>query len=50
MAHHEAVDVDPKALTNAERMWNNFAVAAKYGILAICGILGLLALAFVKFF
>lgn len=50
MAKHETVEVDPKALENAEKMWSNFTTASKYGIVATCVVLVILALAFVKFF
>lgn len=49
MASNKKVDVDPKALENAETMWGNFMVATKYSIIATALLLIALALAFVKF-
>lgn len=50
MADNKNVEVDSKQLQNAQDLWENFTEASKYTIYAICTILILLALAFVKFF
>lgn len=50
MGNHKAVEVDPKALAEAEKMWANFIVGGKLAIAGTCAILVLLALMFVKFF
>lgn len=47
--HTQAVDVDPQELQKAQEMWGAFACASKYAILAICGLLIALALAFIDF-
>lgn len=44
MGHHEPVDADPKALESAHGMWVNFTILTKYSVLAVVGILGLMAL------
>lgn len=44
MGHHEQVDVDPKALENAQGMWVNFTILVTYSVLACVGILALMAL------
>lgn len=49
MATHEAVDVDPKQLKDANKMWARFVKATKYSVYAIVALLIALALAFVEF-
>lgn len=49
MANHKVVNVDPKDVQNAEKMWHNFTVFGKYTILAICALMAALAAAFVQF-
>lgn len=38
------VEVDPQALANAHSLWGNFMGATKYGIIAVVGILILMAI------
>jgi len=47
MAQHSPVEVDKKALKEAEALWSNFINASKYGIAAIAVLLCVLGLAFI---
>ncbi len=42
--HDHPVDIDPQALQNARHSWHIFTEAAKYGVMAVVGILILMAL------
>ncbi len=46
---HQAVDVDPKALSEAQAMWAAFAKGGKYATIATAVLLAGLALAFIDF-
>ncbi|MCL4679022.1 MAG: aa3-type cytochrome c oxidase subunit IV [Alphaproteobacteria bacterium] len=46
---HQAVDVDPKALDEAQAMWSAFAKGGKYATIATALLLAVLALAFIDF-
>lgn len=41
--HHTPVDVDQNALQHSRQLWCNFTQAAKYGVIAVMGLLGLMA-------
>jgi len=41
--HGHPVEVDPQALHDARKMWENFTCAAKYGVIATFILLGLMA-------
>ena len=41
--HHTPVDIDTHALQHSQKLWHNFTVAAKYGVIVVGIILGAMA-------